>query len=152
MNSKARQLADKFAKINVRESCLKALNDPLIQAQMVDMNQANLYDKGILADGNPTGEYSGYTKNQKVSLGDSRQTPGRIDHITLNDTGEFYASMKVVDKGSAGVVISGDTDKPSGDLGVEFGAVVGITADDKAYLVPAIRELIQADIKAKISA
>jgi len=72
-----------------------ALEDNLLQAEIIDLNQLQLYDDGIQSDGSPTGDYSLKTIQYKLAYGDARQTPGRIDHVTGNNTGETYDSMQV---------------------------------------------------------
>jgi len=147
MNSKARQLAERIAKINVRESCLKALNDPAVGDKMVELNLTRMFDLHVGALGDSFGNYSPNTA--KFSPNKTSDT-----EITLHDTGEFYSSVKVVDAGGDGVKITGDSVKESGDLAddARFENALGLADFDRSGVVPLILELIQADIKAQISA
>jgi hypothetical protein len=71
------------------------LENATLQTQIIDLNQHQLYDEGIQADGTETGQYALKTIQYKQAYGDSRRTPGNISHITGNDTGKTYDSMKV---------------------------------------------------------
>lgn len=70
------------------------LEEPDIEAQIIDLNQDQLYNQGIQADGSPTGDYAPITITKYKPLAAAEGRDGRSDHITGKDTGETYASMK----------------------------------------------------------
>lgn len=71
------------------------LGNETLQAQIIDLNQNQLYEKGIQADGTPTGDYAPITISHYKPLAAAEGRDGRSDHITGKDTGQTYASMKV---------------------------------------------------------
>lgn len=83
------------------------MSDPVLNAQMVDLNQQQLYEEGVQADGTPTGQYAPITVSYYKPKAASEGRDGRSDHITGKDTGITYASMRVV-PGAEGVVITAD--------------------------------------------
>ncbi len=93
-----KDLIDKFKKLSlIDENQLMhdVLENPTLQAQIIDLNQHQLYDEGLQADGTETGQYALKTIQYKQAYGDSRNTPGMTSHITGNDTGQTYDSMKM---------------------------------------------------------
>lgn len=84
-----------FAEMDGNSMIHDVLEDTTLQKQIIDLNQAQLYEQGIQADGSPTGDYAPITitKWKPLALYDGRD--GRSDHITGKDTGETYDSMKV---------------------------------------------------------
>lgn len=112
------------------------LNDTTLQAQIVDLNQSQLYDKGVQTDGSPTGSYHPITIAYKIAHGDARGVPGRTDHITGLDTGRTYDSMQVVNIPAGFTVEAEDRNhffdrEPKG---------LGLTEESIAEIIPAIRD------------
>jgi hypothetical protein len=87
----------------------------------------------VNAKGESLGEYSLYTKALK-------QSDGRIsDHVTLNDTGDFYNSFSVYLSGS-NFIVSANTIKDTSDLIADWGRdILGLNEEslkllrEKAY-------------------
>jgi len=63
----------------------KAFDNKPLQKFIIQLNQEQLMNEGVNADGTPTGDYS------PASVEFFGKRPG---HITLFDTGKFYESMK----------------------------------------------------------
>lgn len=125
-------MANNMKRLNANLITNIAISDPYIQAQIIDLNQSQLYDKGIESDGSPTGDYS----RKSVEVYGKR--PG---HITLKDTGATYDSMKV-DTDAEGFYVSGDMDLHGVDLNIIYPNALGLTEDSKRELLPEIKELM----------
>lgn len=82
-------------KTNSEQIMRSVLSDPTLQAQMVDLNQSQLYDKGVDASGHPTGEYSNATIYGTVNFAGKIEKGQPYDHVTLKDSGASYDSMEV---------------------------------------------------------
>jgi hypothetical protein len=148
----------KFGRIKRKYQALKKLNqdkilhgilsDDLVQAQIVDLNQKQLYEQGLQADGTPTGEYSPITIAYKQQFGDARGIPGRTDHITGLDTGETYDSMKVESK-SEGIIITAED--RNGFFDVEDKGL-GLTNESLSEIRPEIRQGIINEVRKALKA
>lgn len=112
---------------------------------IIELNtKKQLYDKGVDAKGDSLGEYSFYTRALK-------QARGQIsDHVTLNDTGDFYNSFSVYLSGSS-FIISANTIKDTSDLIADWGRdILGLNEEslkllrEKALqiLIPYVKSLI----------
>lgn len=85
----------------------------LAEDDIIAENISALYDSGQRADGTELGDYSKWTAARKEADGE------RFDHVTLRDTGRFYASMKVkFDEKS--FRITADDKKVNDDGGVTY--------------------------------
>jgi hypothetical protein len=58
------------------------------EAEAIDMNVSQMYDKGVRSDGTLIGEYSPATINIKTMKGQ------KTDFVTLRDTESFHDNMK----------------------------------------------------------
>ena len=118
---------------------------PSVQAQIVDLNQNQLYNQGVQSDGTPTGQYAPITvsKYKPLALADGRD--GRSDHITGKDTGETYASMKVQVLPKNGFEITADDrnnffERITDGLGLTEESVQTIMPEIKERMIDSIRE------------
>ena len=138
-----REKAERLKSFNQDEVLAAILNDDGIKAQIIDLNQKQLYEQGIQADGTPTGEYSPNTMRRKQAYGDSWNTPGESSHITGNDTGITYRSMNVRAEAD-GIVINADDRnnfferEPQG---------LGLTSESLNELKPEITERLIEKVK-----
>ena len=121
-----------------------------IQNKIIELNQQQLYDKGIQADGTPTGNYS------ETSIEVFGKEPG---HITLKDTGAFFSSFKVI-QGTEGFLIIANTLKAVADykdVGLTFDLLerwpkaLGLTQESKNLLSPDIADKVRERLKLAIS-
>ena len=87
---------NKIASLNMGLIFSDIIADPLIQAQIIDLNQKQLYEEGVQSDGSPTGDYAPITVAYYKPLAASEGRDGRSDHITGKDTGITYDSMRVI--------------------------------------------------------
>lgn len=101
---------------------------------IVDLNtMSQLYERGIDGKGQSLdaigGSYKPYTIRVKQAKGQ------RTDHVTLNDTSEFYESFTAVAK-KDGVVITADTIKKNDDLMERWGDdIIGLDEESMGELV-----------------
>src|SRR4051812_41979225 len=86
---------EKIERLDQDKIMTEILDDSKIQSDIIALNQKQLFEEGVQADGTPTGEY------QPATIQGTKYYPGKIekgqpyDHVTLKDTGAFYNSMKV---------------------------------------------------------
>jgi hypothetical protein len=135
-------MAERAIQIDVNRLLFTIFENNTLQVQVIDLNtESQLYDKGVDAAGNQIGEYSFWTKAYFKPLAAAEGRDGRTDHITLKDTGEFYASFQFVNE-SDGFHITANTLKEDGnDLAVIYGGkILGLTSESIAAISPEIRE------------
>lgn len=145
MFSAGRTVIAKITNIDLDSAFKAAITDSSVLAQIIDLNQKQLYDEGLLSDGTPTGDYAPFTIQKKDTLG------VESGHVTLKDTGEFYDSMKIEEKDN-GVVITADTQKPDIDLADHYPGLLGLTDDSKAEIKPEIIEIMLNHLKIQLHA
>lgn len=104
----------------------KVFDEASLQVQSIDLNQLQLYDKGINADNETLGGYSFRTLEYKTRIAGGLGNDTRTDHVTLKDTGDFYRSMKF-EKDDEQFWITGDADKGGHDLTRMYGQILGLT-------------------------
>lgn len=139
--------AAKVAKLDETKILNEILSEDSLQAQMVDLNQKQLYEEGVQADGTPTGEYAPITITYYKPKAAAEGRDGRSDHITGKDTGQTYRSMKVVAK-EDGIVIEADDRNNFFDREPEG---LGLTEESLKEIRPEIRESIVEKVLKKIA-
>ena len=85
------ELIDRIKRATSGDAWLFALSHKEVQDEIIRLNTINqLYEEGIRSDGSPLGPYQPFTiQVNKIPFG----LP--YDHVTLYQTGEFYASFYV---------------------------------------------------------
>jgi hypothetical protein len=93
-------LLNRVARLSEDDAWTFALNEEFTQQEIIRLNQEQLYEEGIDSEGfeldntdnfyTLPGVYSQFTVQLKKEKGQ------RYDHITLQDTGAFYASFHVI--------------------------------------------------------
>ena len=132
-------LLNRVNSIDSKKVVKKVFDNKILQGEILDHNfQDQLYEKGVDANSQSLGEYSHYTKEIKLA-GDGDH---RTDHITLKDTGKFYASGKVIND-MTGFFINANTIVDDGsDLQRRFGkSILGLTDESKNEILPEVKEL-----------
>ena len=129
------------------------LNDVLFQMwrrndtqdYIIELNTKDqLFDDGIDSLGSELGDYTPYTKQIKSEKGQ------RYDHITLNDTGEFYKSFKVVPS-KKGFKITANPNKDDTNLFQEFGVdIVGLTKENVFKLLDFIEPMFSKEVEKRL--
>lgn len=138
------QLGERLKALNRDSLMHTVMNDRTIQAEAIDLNQSQLYDKGVDSKGSPTGTYSVATIYGTTKFEGKIEKGQRYDHVTLNDTGDFYKSMKVKNEND-GFVITGDFPNMNIELG--WPDALGLTEESKAELIPAVKDGLIEQIK-----
>lgn len=136
MFEEIKNMCSRAASIDQNQVLEEILSDPSIQSQIIDLNQKQLYDEGVQADGSPTGDYAPITISKYKPLAAAEGRDGRSDHITGKDTGETYESMKVVNQ-AQGIQITAD------DRNNFFDRVpdgLGLTDDSIDQIIPEVNE------------
>lgn len=141
----------KVSKLDGNKIVRQSLNNTSIQQDILDLNkQDQLYNKGIDAKGDSLGEYSLSTIDGTSNFEGKKQKGQRFDHITLNDTGDFYNSF-IFKNNKDNFEIEADTLKEGTDLIDNFGKdILGITDENKSKLAGWLIEPIQKNILAEI--
>lgn len=121
----AYEMAERLRSISIELEYSNSLNKN--KAVAIDMNQKQLYDEGIRADGTPTGFYAPSTKKQKERKGQ------RTDHVTGFDKGDMYKDM-FVEQRDNGDFIMGSTAPETKYFGEKFAPSFGLTDANEAIL------------------
>lgn len=130
-----KQLA-KYAKLNFGDVIFAVLNQNNIKELIIELQQERLYERGTDSEGVSLGDYSPYTVEIK------REKGQRFDHITLNDTGDFYESFTVTVV-KDGIVLNADPNKETTNLFSEYGInILGL--DDFSFNI--VREQILVEM------
>lgn len=129
----------------------KAMDNDKNKALIIELNTIEqMYEKGLNADGEPMGYYSGLSVQMKTMKGQ------RTDHITGLDTGEMYASEKVEFLPDGSIKMTMDTikdgkdiSKPSNLKGASNWGVniVGLTDNSIRELKPDFKDDIIKDLR-----
>jgi len=146
MFKKIKRKAAALKKFNQDKVLTDILDNDILKAQIVDLNQKQLYEQGLQADGTPTGDYHPITIAHKLKYGDARGIPGRIDHITGLDTGMTYDSMEVVAK-EDGIVVRADDHNDFFEI-IDRG--LGLTKESLSEIRPEIKSKIIDEVKKAI--
>lgn len=141
-----KKMGAKVASLNEDKILKEILDEPSIQAQIVDLNQHQLYDLGVQADGTPTGDYAPITVAKWKPLAAAEGRDGRSDHITGKDSGITYESMKIDNQMKSFKVEADDRNnffdrEPQG---------LGLTQESINEIIPEVRELFIEKVKEKI--
>lgn len=127
--TKLQRIAQNVKKLSVNDLLHELSETPVFTDYIIELNTKNqLYDKGVNAKGESLGEYSLYTRALK-------QERGQInDHVTLNDTGDFYNSFSVYLNGS-NFIITANTIKDTSDLIADWGRdILGLNEESLKLL------------------
>ncbi len=142
-----KELNKKVQALDQNKMLAEILAEPLLDAQIIDLNQKQLYEQGLQSDGTPTGEYAPITVSYYKPLAASEGRDGRSDHITGKDTGETYDSM-IVKSDPTGMVIHADDRnnffkrEPKG---------LGLTEQSLSEIRPEIKESLIEKVRKQIS-
>lgn len=94
------------------------------QQDLIQLNQSQLFDKGVNADNEELQPYTFLTEFFKREKGQP------FDRTTLKDTGAFYAGFNI--KTSDQFIIFDSTDSKTSDLEQKYGnRIFGLTPENK---------------------
>lgn len=133
---------ENLKKFNQEKALNEILSTPSLESQIIDLNQKQLYEQGIQADGSSTGQYAPITISHYKPLAKAEGRDGRTDHVTLKDTGHLYNSMEVVAV-KEGITITADDENGVFEK-MKVEDALGLTAESISDIIPEIRtELIE---------
>lgn len=124
------KLATRIHRLDQNKMIKEIIDDPYMQAQIIDANQSQMMNEGVDSHGATLGDYS------PVSVEKYGKPSG---HITLYDTGETYDSMKV-ETGSTGFIILANTSLHGIELRDRFPYMIGLTDKSRGDLIPEIKQ------------
>lgn len=145
---------ESLATIDENQIIHEVLENKDLQKEIIDLNQTQLYDQGVTADGKPTGDYAPATKYHYKPLAAAQGRDGRVYHMTGKDSGLTYDSMKVKNGNGEFEVVADDR---NGVFAAPFryGSLVGglgLTQDSILKLKPVITNAIIEKLKERIAA
>lgn len=127
--------------LNLFKVGVEIWHDKEVSKEILYLNKyGQLFEKGIDAENRAIGFYSMTT---------SRINPSKKfnTHYTLKDTGEFYASFKVIVYND-GFTIYAKTNKQDDDLIAKFGKdILGLNEDSKTQIKELIKPKIAGFVK-----
>lgn len=170
-----KNIVKKASKLSTDKLVFAIMKDKDITDEMVRMNTMDqLYDEGIDSKGNFLGYYSPATIQGTQNFEGKIQKGQRHDHITLNDSGKFYASEKVK-LYADGMTFSAQTQKTSNetviyydekgkglksskkkkvvdtDLIKDFGKdILGLTNENLSYVIKDVQKALPGQIRKEI--
>ena len=140
------RLLDNIIALNENQIINEILSNKEFQQFIIDLNtEGQLFEKGIDSLGASLGDYTDFTKAVKRIKGQ------RLDHITLEDTGDFYKSFAIKVQ-NGGFLITADGQKEDTNLLEEYGEVLGLTDENLQIVIDAIKEKLIPIILAAWSA
>lgn len=121
-----RNICANFKKLDEEKLMHAVFQNTSLQQDILDLNrQDQLFDYGITADGKSLGKYSAATIQGTANFKGKIELGLPYDHITLFDTGAFYATFKFKNQ-KQNFVITANTLKPDVDL-LTYGNILGLT-------------------------
>jgi len=124
-----------------------AMDKPQTMDLVVELNtQEQLFEQGIDSRGISLeeigGDYATVTKRYKAERGQ------RFDHVTLNDTGEFYRSFDAVFDATGNIIITANSIKDGKDIALRWGEdTLGLTPQSIAIIKPINRDNIIKELR-----
>jgi len=138
-----KELIVKAKRLNPNRALKDALDNTSIQQDIIAMNQEQMYEQGEDSKGKELGAYSNFTIQKKIEKGQ------RWDHITLRDTGAFYASMKFRNRAKA-FIISADMVKEDTNLETIYPDALGLNEKNmsilREWVLPSFRENLRKQL------
>jgi len=145
------RLLNNVNKLDVNDVLLAMWKRNDTQDYIVELNtKEQLLEEGIRSDGSEIGEYTTNTIVGTSQYKGKIEKGQRYDHITLNDTGEFYKSFKVVPS-KKGFKITANPNKEGTNLFTEFGVdIVGLTKESVFKLLDFIEPLFSKEVAKRL--
>lgn len=141
---------DNIIALDENQLISEVLSNREFQEFIIDLNtQGQLFEKGIDSLGVSLGDYAATTIEGTSNFKGKKEKGQRFDHITLNDTGKFYKSFKIVLSAKSFRIVA-DGQKDNVNLLEEFRNVLGLTDEHLQIVIDALRQKIIPILKAKI--
>jgi hypothetical protein len=152
---RTRQLLNTIAQLDETKIINAILNDKDFQEFIIRLNTkgeptSQLFEEGIDSLSISLGNYAATTIEGTSSFEGKKDKGQRFDHITLEDTGEFYKSFKI-EVSNGGFKMTANPVKDNSNLFDDFGEnIVGLTKENLQIVIDAIREKIILSIREQI--
>ncbi len=151
---------DKFkAAANIDNIFAEIVKDKGFQVLLVQLNTkgqptSQLFELGVDSKGLSLGDYAATTIEGTSNFKGKKEKGQRFDHITLEDTGKFYASFKIETGGGSFLFkITANPIRDDTNLFDDFGeGIVGWVDQNLQIIIDAIREKVVPLIKKKMAA
>jgi hypothetical protein len=152
MFNRVHKRLDNIIALDENQLIKEVLSNKEVQRFIIDLNtQGQLFEKGIDALGVSLGDYAATTIEGTSNFNGKKEKGQRFDHITLNDTGKFYKSFKIVLSAKSFSIVA-DGQKDDVNLLEEFRNVLGLTDEHLQIVIDALRQKIIPLFKRKIFA
>lgn len=144
-----KKLAEKVKALTVNDLIHELSESPEFNDLIIELNtRSQLYERGIDSRGRSLGDYAANTIEGTKFYKGKKEKGQRFDHITLNDTGEFYESFKVTIDTGFDIIIDADTIKDTIDLLDAYGEdILGLTEESLKTLREKALEILIPYIK-----
>lgn len=146
------KIFNQIATLEIDNVMLEVWNQQKVKDIIIDLNRiSQLYNSGIDSNGKSLGNYAESTIIRK------KRKSQPYDHITLNDTDEFYQSFEVYAfKGgfeiSANTIKRGDGLSEDVNLTEKYGQyIIGLTEISKDLLIESVNINIKNEIYLRIT-
>lgn len=136
-------LASRMKRLDKNKLMKATMSDTTIQAQVIDLNRSQLYDKGVDATGSPTGQYASATIYGTVNYEGKIAKNQPYDHVTLKDSGASYASMKVIPE-ETDFMINANFPEP---IMRGWPDALGLTEESRTEIKPDVAAGLASEIK-----
>ena len=140
----------KFEKINQTYLMKILFQDRDFRKLLTDLNTNDqLLEKGIDSKGRSLGDYAIATIEGTKNFKGKKEKGQRYDHITLNDSGKFYKSFRVIfNQLEPSLQIVADGQKEDTNLLEAYGSeIIGLTDDSISVAVNAAIPIIQRNLQ-----
>ena len=147
------RLLNNVNKLDINDVFLAMWKRNDTQDYIIELNtEEQLLEEGIRSDGSEIGNYSANTIEGTSQYEGKKQKNQRYDHITLNDTGEFYKSFKVTPN-KKGFRLTANPNKDDTNLFAEFGVnIVGLTKESVHKLIDFIEPMFNKELQKRLFA
>lgn len=139
---------DRMRKVDITPIIQSILQNPELQKHIIYLNTIDqLFERGEDSLGRKLedvgGSYSPYTIMKKLEKGQP------FDRVTLNDTGEYYDSYKIVaPSGADYIMIITNPIKEGKNIEQEWGGyIVGLNPENKQWLIDEVRQRFVPKLK-----
>lgn len=146
MLGRLKQMAENAKALDQNKILQDIFSDPTLQKQMEGLQTGangggQMYDEGVDSKGVSLGQYAPITISHYKPLAASEGRDGRTDHITLKDTGTFYASIKVEALPDAFKITADD---PNNLIG-RYPDLLGLDDSSLNEIMPEVNERFQEE-------
>lgn len=136
-----------MSKVDATPIIQSILMDEEVQKRIIYLNTIDqLFERGENSLGEQLGDYRPYTIMKKIEKGQ------RYDHVTLNDSGEYYKSYRIIaQSGVDYIMFVTNPIKDGKDIEQQWGGyIVGLNTENTQWLIDEVRERFIPKLKAAL--